>query len=545
MEKVVIGFLGTTLDRRGKGGRWEKWRPTVAVCQHEDLLVSRFHLLYNSRDLGLAEQIRDDIAAVSPETQVVLDRLEFRNPWDFEEVFSGLLDYSHAFRFDRAKEDYLLHITTGTHVAQICMFLLTEAGFFPAKILQTGPGRRNAPPGSFDIIDLDLSRYDCIARRFAQQMKDDISFLKSGISTRNADFNRLILEVEKVTLRSCAPILLMGPTGAGKSRLARQIYALRKQHEMLPTPVGRPPGQRCGSPPGGLRGSGPFVEVNCAMLRGDMAMSTLFGHRKGAFTGATGDRAGLLQAADGGILFLDEIGELGPDEQAMLLRAVEDRRYLPIGSDQEVESTFQLISGTNRDLRQEVASGRFREDLLARIKFWSFRLPGLAERREDIEPNIAFELQRRSREVGKPVSFSAEARKAFLGFATSREALWPANFRDLNGSIARMAILADGNRIGTEDVGKEVARLQAEWKADPEGEFPKRGRWAPRQDGEAAHEIADLIGEQASTALDLFDRVQLEEVISTCRSSSSLADAGRRLFSESRKQRRQVNDSDR
>ena len=147
--------------------------------------------------------------------------------------------------------------------------------------------------------------------------------------------------------------------------------------------------------------------------------------------------------------------------------------------------------------------------------------------------------------MGKPVSFSAEARKAFLGFATSRDALWPANFRDLNGSIARMAILADGNRIGTEDVGKEVARLQAEWKADPEGEFPKRGRWAPRQDGEAAHEIADLIGEQASTALDLFDRVQLEEVISTCRSSSSLADAGRRLFSESRKQRRQVNDSDR
>src|SRR6185436_12447123 len=113
----------------------------------------------------------------------------------------------------------------------------------------------------------------------------------------------------------------------------------------------------------------------------------LFGHVKGSFTGAAQDRKGLLVAADGGLLFLDEIGELGLDEQAMLLRAVEEKRFLPVGSDTEVESDFQLIAGTNRGLAEEVRSGRFRADLLARIDLWTFRLPGLAERREDVEPN--------------------------------------------------------------------------------------------------------------------------------------------------------------
>jgi transcriptional regulatory protein RtcR len=137
--------------------------------------------------------------------------------------------------------------------------------------------------------------------------------------------------------------------------------------------------------------TGPFIEVNCATLRGDAAMSTLFGHVKGAFTGAQTTRAGLLRAAHGGLLFLDEIGELGLDEQAMLLKAIEEKRFFPVGSDAEVTSDFELIAGTHRDLRQMVAAGTFREDLYARINLWTYNLPGLAERREDIEPNLEFE----------------------------------------------------------------------------------------------------------------------------------------------------------
>jgi transcriptional regulatory protein RtcR len=162
--------------------------------------------------------------------------------------------------------------------------------------------------------------------------------------------------------------------------------------------------------------------VNCATLRGDGAMSALFGHRKGAFTGAVSDRPGLLRAADGGMLFLDEIGELGIDEQAMILRAIEEKRFLPVGADKEATSAFQLIAGTNCDLGEAIAEGRFREDLYARLNLWSFALPSLKDRREDIEPNLDFELARFAEHEGTKATFNREARQAYLTFATAPEA---------------------------------------------------------------------------------------------------------------------------
>ena len=138
-------------------------------------------------------------------------------------------------------------------------------------------------------------------------------------------------------------------------------------------------------------------------------MSALFGHKKGAFTGAASDRAGLLRTANGGMLFLDEIGELGLDEQAMILRAVEEKCFLPVGSDVESTSDFQLIAGTNRDLQDAISEGRFREDLLARLNLWTFHLPGLVDRREDIEPNLDYELRRYAETEGHQVTFNKEA----------------------------------------------------------------------------------------------------------------------------------------
>ena len=139
--------------------------------------------------------------------------------------------------------------------------------------------------------------------------------------------------------------------------------------------------------------TGPFVEVNCATLRGDAAMSTLFGHVRGSFTGALRDRPGLLRAADGGVLFLDEIGELGADEQAMLLRAIEEKRFLPLGADREVRSDFQLIAGTNADLPASGArAAAFAKTCSRASTCGRSALPGLADRREDIEPNLDHEL---------------------------------------------------------------------------------------------------------------------------------------------------------
>lgn len=509
---VAIGFIGTTLDRVSKAGnRWTHWRPTVGLCQQTDLPVHRLELIHgpDARDVSLAERITVDVQQTSPGTEVRLHPMSLRDPWDFEEVYGALHDFTTAYSFDTETEDYLVHITTGTHVAQICWFLLTEARYLPARLIQTSPAKRdsdNEPAcGTHALIDLDLSRYDRIASRFASKRLEGLEFLKSGIATRNAAFNRSIEQIERVAVRSRAPMLLIGPTGAGKSFLARRIYELkRNRHQM----------------------QGRFVEVNCATLRGDGAMSALFGHVKGAFTGAQNAREGLLRAANGGMLFLDEIGELGADEQAMLLKAIEEKRFFPLGSDKEVESDFLIIAGTHRDLRSRVAEGLFREDLYARINLWTFDLPGLAGRREDIEPNIDFELERHAREHGQRVRFNLEARRRYLDFASSREAAWLGNFRELSASITRMATLADSGRIDEEQVDAEIDRL--------------RYAWGLAQPTAVSDELPGD-GEK----MDLFDRLQLKAVLEVCRQANSLSDAGRQLFGVSRQAKAQPNDADR
>jgi transcriptional regulatory protein RtcR len=508
---VIIGFLGTTLDRAG-GDRWERWRPTVDLCRHDDLLVRRLELLTEARHRGVADQVIADIRSVSPETEVRVHDLGIRDPWDFQEVYGALHDFVRGYPFRTDEESYLAHMTTGTHVAQICLFLLVESREIPGRLLQASPPRRGreSRPGTYTIIDLDLSRYDRLASRFDRVQREGLSFLKSGIETRNVEFNRLIERIEHVAVASRAPLLLVGPTGAGKSQLARQIYELKKTRHQV---------------------TGPFVEVNCATLRGDAAMSALFGHVRGAFTGAVQNRPGLLRTADGGVLLLDEIGELGPDEQAMLLRAIEDKTFLPVGTDREVKSEFQLIAGTNRDLGEAVRAGRFRDDLLARINLWTFRLPGLRERPEDIEPNLDYELDRYAAAHGRRVTFSREARKAFLRFAASPEATWAANFRDFNAALVRMATLAPGGRITNAIVEDEIARLRQSWAAPA----------ASRDSGL----VARFLPTDRIAQLDRFERTQLEDALAVCLEARTLSEAGRTLFSVSRARRTTANDADR
>lgn len=504
-RRVVIGVLGTVLDKRGKrANRFKKWRPTVGLCQQPDFPVDRLELLHQPRDEGMAQRLIEDVALLSPDTEVRPHAVTINDPWDFEEVYAAFLDFATHYSFDTENEEYLVHITTGTHVAQICWFLLTEAHYLPASLLQTSP----APAGSSDeavaagvcsIIDLDLSRYATLTSRFQREQQQSVSFLKAGIDTRNATFNKLIDRIERVALRSTDPILLTGPTGAGKSFLAKRIFQLRQSRHLV---------------------AGKLVAVNCATLRGDNAMSTLFGHVKGAFTGALTARSGLLREVDGGVLFLDEIAELGLDEQAMLLKAIEEKTFFPFGSDKEVQSDFQLIAGTHRDMQQWVAEGRFREDLYARINMWNFALPGLAQRREDIAPNVEYELHRFSSSKQMQIRFDKEARACYLAFACSPQAQWRGNFRELSSSIARMATLAEQGRITLSLVEEEIALLKESWQIT-------------------------ATQPELNMDIDLFDRRQLETVLEVCRRSASLSEAGRELFAVSRQKKANPNDADR
>ena len=509
-RNVIFGFLGTQLDGGITDKRWERWRPTVGLMAPGNPPVARLELfMCKASDQELAERIRADIAEIAPQTEVALHNLNVNDPWNFPAVYAALHEFAQGYAFDDAT-DYFIHLSTGTHVAQICLFLLTEARYFPGKLLGTRKASGDVHwHGTGEVIDLDLSTYDQLASRFRREQTESQSLLKGGIVTRNERFNALISRIETVSLRSTAPMLLSGPTGAGKSQLASRIYALRSRKHLA---------------------KGRFVEVNCATLRGDNAMSALFGHKKGAFTGAVSDRPGLLMAADKGILFLDEIGELGLDEQAMLLRALEDKRFLPMGSDKEVASDFQLLAGTNKDLSDEVAKGRFRSDLLARLNVWTFQLPGLAERREDIEPNLDYELECASGELGFKVSMNTEARQAFLKYALV--ATWPGNFRHFRASVLRMATLADGGRIRIDDVRFELEVL---------GQL--QGRTAPPTVGAVGHAQAVLGGRYAE--FDLMDLAQLDVALKAVAECKSLAEAGRMLYAVSRKNKSSANDTDR
>lgn len=506
MKNIVYSFLGTTLDNHRRGReRWGMWRPSVALAMQEDFHIDEYHIWYQQRFQSLLDFVANDIRLCSPDTMVSPELMELNDPWDFEEMYAKLYDFSRRQTFIPEENHYYIHITTGTHVAQICLFLLNESHHLPGKLIQTQPDHNGNPAmGKYTVIDLDLSRYDLISKRFSDERQNELVFLKSGIETRNSQFNTLIETIERVALRSQEAVLLTGPTGAGKSRLARKIYELKKLNRLI---------------------SGNFVDVNCATLRGDQAMATLFGHTKGAFTGAVASRPGLLKAADGGILFLDEIGELGLDEQAMLLRAIEEMTFLPLGADKEVSSSFQLICGTNRNLEDAVRAGRFRDDLYQRINLWTFHLPGLAERREDIEPNVEYELELFSKKYGRHVTFNNEAWQLFMKFANHHD--WHGNFRELNAVITRMATLAPGGRI-------DVSTVQGELK----------------QTATATNSSDDVLlktalGPDYVSRFDIFELVQLKEVLRICSESKNLSDAGRKLFAVSRLAKKTCNDADR
>ncbi len=508
---MLISVVGSRLDVP------RAWRPTLVCVSHPEVLpVTRLVLIEQPGLEAVTEALARDARARAPGIEVERVRIAVKNPWAFEEVYAAFYEFARAFRWDEDADHYV-HMTTGTHVIQIVWYLLVSEHFVPAKLVQSAPGAsegvqdkrgRADRRGRIDVVDLDLSRYPALARRAHGRTLAGQSLLKMGLDTRSPAYNDVIARVERAATGPAVPILLWGETGVGKSALARRIFELRKKSRSI---------------------EGALVEVNCATLRGTLRESALFGHKRGAFTGAERDRKGYLLAADGGMLFLDEVAELGLEEQALLLTAIEEGRFHPLGADRPESSRFALVCGTNRDLRAEVRAGRFRDDLLARIATWSFRLPPLRERREDLEENVRHELDAFARRFHRNARFSRTALARYLAFARSPEASWPHNFRDLSQSILRLAAGADEGLIDVDDVDRELDVLREAWS--PPASDPSVPP-APREDGPAA-------------PLDRVDRVVRDALIDALRRSRSLADAGRILFDAPRPPGAQVNYSDR
>ena len=212
-------------------------------------------------------------------------------------------------------------------------------------------------------------------------------------------------------------VLILGESGTGKELIARALHKLS----------GR---------------KGKMVPVNCGAIPEEILESELFGHEKGAFTGATQSKVGRFQLADGGTIFLDEIGEMSPKLQVKLLRVLQDQIIEPVGSTRSVPVNVRIVAATNKDLREEVKQGRFREDLFYRLQVVPVELPPLRDRQGDVELLANHFLNREAEQIGKNgISFSVEALSAICQFD------WPGNVRELENLVRRLVVLAEGNSI--------------------------------------------------------------------------------------------------
>lgn len=240
---------------------------------------------------------------------------------------------------------------------------------------------------------------------------------KSPLAIKLQQLVRLVAPVDTLT------VLIRGASGTGKEYVARQVHTLSG------------------------RADGPFIAVDCGVLPKDMAASELFGHVKGAFTGATDNKSGMFAAANHGTLFLDEVGNLSIEVQMLLLRALQEKCYRPVGGKEEMKADIRLVAATNEDLEKAIAEGRFREDLFHRLNEFPLYVPLLAECPEDIIPLAEFMLEMANDELNKEVKgFDRETQKKLKAYP------WPGNIRELKGVIKRAILLTKGDWIISEDV---------------------------------------------------------------------------------------------
>jgi transcriptional regulator with PAS, ATPase and Fis domain len=246
-----------------------------------------------------------------------------------------------------------------------------------------------------------------------------------GLIARSASMGRIFRLIENLS-HSEATVILSGESGTGKEMVARAIHG----HSS--------------------RRTGPFVAVNCGALPAELLETELFGHVRGAFTGAVRDRAGRFEVAQSGTLFLDEVGELPLPLQVKLLRVLQERTFERVGESRTRQTDARIIAATNRDLRRDVLEGHFREDLYYRLRVVPIEIPPLRERREDVEPLARVLLARVGARQGRALRFSPEALRVLLGYA------WPGNVRELENALEYAVAVCRGQTIQPEDLPVEV-----------------------------------------------------------------------------------------
>ncbi len=279
---------------------------------------------------------------------------------------------------------------------------------------------------------VQLSRSEQENRMLRQSLAREYG--RHNMIGRSKVMRDVLQTVDKVASRK-STVLISGESGTGKELAAQAIHYASSRKE------------------------GPFVSVNCMSLNPGVLESELFGHEKGSFTGAVSRSKGRFELADGGTLFLDEVGELSQQLQVKLLRVLQEKSFERVGGDKKIEVDIRLVAATNKNLREEVDSGRFREDLFYRLNVVQLQLPPLRERREDIPLLVNHFVQKLGQEEKEERRFSSEALDYLCGYE------WPGNVRQLENIVERCLVLAPGTEIQVEDLPAEIRDEESQFKS--------------------------------------------------------------------------------
>jgi transcriptional regulator with AAA-type ATPase domain len=382
---------------------------------------------------------------------VALRAVPVSDPKDYSGLMGNLAREVQRIRRGMPEAELFVCVSSGTAEMRAAWFLLTASGALPATMLQIGSpaeplfGAANVKEVRLDPDWLGLRDLIMPAEYFVERETPAFLFSQAppaGIPAEPPpepypELDPALMElgifVGSAVLRQAAeraavaaecdlPVLLLGETGSGKEMFARLIHRLspRRRREL--------------------------VAVNCAAMPKDLVESHLFGHVKGAFTGATADLRGKFQQADGGTLFLDEIGELPLEAQAKLLRVVQDHRVEPVGSSKAHKVDVRIVAATNRDLAAEAAAGRFRQDLYYRLEVVEIRLPALRQRRAEIAALALALLERINQRRSRPKQLSKGA------LARLERHDWPGNARELSNVLERSVLYARGDVVEADDL---------------------------------------------------------------------------------------------
>jgi DNA-binding NtrC family response regulator len=303
----------------------------------------------------------------------------------------------------------------------------------------------------------------------------DEQFGHYGIVGRSRPIQEVI-RTAKLVAQSRSTVLITGETGTGKELVARAIHDWSGQRDM------------------------PLIKVNCAALPETLIESELFGHVRGAFTGAVANKKGRFSLADGGTIFLDEISTLSPAVQAKLLRVLQEREFEPLGSERTVRVDVRIIAATNRDLRQLTAAGKFQEDLYYRLNVIPVTMPSLRERREDIPLLVDYFVKRHAERAGKRITgVSAEAMTVLT------EAAWPGNVRELENALERAVVLTPQAVLQPSDIVMVGAVTQAQTSL-PSQNLKQNLEWTERETVRKALETANGVKKDAAEAMGISQR---------------------------------------